>query len=280
MRTARTTRELLNLITTRPSSFVPTLGALHDGHRSLLSAARASSAGPVVGSIFVNPLQFGPSEDFDAYPRSEEADLEMFRAQGVDIAFIPSVDEMYPPGRTTTVSVGPLGEILEGAHRPGHFDGVATVCAKLFNLVRPQRAFFGQKDAQQVAVIKRMVADLNFDIEVVVCPTVRDGGGLALSSRNAYLSGEERDRATTLYRALVAGRSILNAGQDPTAARAEMESMLSETPGLELDYAVVCDPETFGSPEPERPVLLAVAARVGRARLIDNVMWEPDGVQH
>ena len=280
MRTARTTRELLNLITTRPSSFVPTLGALHDGHRSLLSAARASSAGSVVGSIFVNPLQFGPSEDFDAYPRSEEADLEMFRAQGVDIAFIPSVDEMYPPGRTTTVSVGPLGEILEGAHRPGHFDGVATVCAKFFNLVRPQRAFFGQKDAQQVAVIKRMVADLNFDIEVVVCPTVRDGDGLALSSRNAYLSGEERDRATTLYRALVAGRSILNAGGDPTAARAEMESMLSEAPGLELDYAVVCDPDTFGSPEPERPVLLAVAARVGRARLIDNVMWEPDGVQH
>jgi pantoate--beta-alanine ligase len=270
---ARSEPELLELLSAaRPDGFVPTLGALHGGHRALLRAAR-TSGGVVVGSIFVNPLQFGPGEDFAAYPRSESADLRMFEAEGVDIAFVPPVEEMYPRGSSTTVTVGPLSRILEGAHRPGHFDGVATVCAKLFNLVHPRRAFFGQKDAQQVAVIRKMVTDLDFDIEIVVCSTVREDDGLAISSRNSYLSPEQRRQAVALYRSLAAGRSVLDGGGDPPEAEGAMYSLLEAAPGVDADYAVVCDPDTFEPPHTGRPALLAVAARVGRTRLIDNLLW-------
>lgn len=276
MKVVRTAAELRRTLGTgRPDAFVPTLGALHDGHRSLLRAARASGQ-LVVGSIFVNPLQFGPYEDFAAYPRREEDDLDVFRAEGVDVAFVPTREEMYSSNHSTAVQVGRIGEVLEGAHRPGHFEGVATVCAKLFNLVDPRRAFFGQKDAQQVAVIKRMVVDLDFGVEIVVCPTVRDGDGLALSSRNVHLSREQRGDAVALYRSLVAGRSVLAAGGGPDEAESMMGSRLAGSPGVEADYAVALDPDTFAAPSPGGPVLLAVAAHVGPARLIDNILWIPD----
>lgn len=274
MKVVRTIAELRRSLEDRPHGFVPTMGALHGGHVSLLRAARAGS-GVVVASIFVNPLQFSPDEDFASYPRDEATDLEVFAGQGVDVAFLPSRDEMYPPEQSTTVNVGRLGEILEGAYRPGHFAGVATICTKLFNLVRPRRAFFGQKDAQQVAVIKHMVADLNFDLEIVVCPTVRDADGLALSSRNAYLSEEQRDHALALYRSIQRGVSVLDARGSEHDAEAAMCSLLEGAPGVTADYAVVRDPDTFEAPVNGKPVLLAVAARVGPARLIDNMLWDP-----
>jgi pantoate--beta-alanine ligase len=183
---------------------------------------------------------------------------------------------LYSSNHSTAVKVGRIGEVLEGAHRPGHFEGVATVCAKLFNLVDPRRAFFGQKDAQQIAVIKRMVVDLDFGVEIVVCPTVRDGDGLALSSRNVYLSREQRRDAVALYRSLVAGRSVLAAGGGPDEAESRMGSRLAGSPGVEADYAVALDPDTFAAPSPGGPVLLAVAAHVGPARLIDNILWIPE----
>jgi pantoate--beta-alanine ligase len=275
MKVARSAAELReHLSARRPSGFVPTLGALHEGHRSLLKAARGAD-GVVVGSIFLNPLQFGLGEDLAAYPRTEDADLAMFETEGVDVAFVPPVEEMYPPGRTTVVSVGRLAEIVEGAHRPGHFDGVATVCAKLFNLVSPRRAFFGQKDAQQVAVIKKMVGDLSFDIEIIVCPTIREDDGLALSSRNSYLSPGQRSQATVLYRALLAGRSILEGGGRAEDAERAMRAVLGAAGEVSADYAVVRDPDTFEAPRPNHRVVLAVAAHAGPARLIDNLLWSP-----
>jgi pantoate--beta-alanine ligase len=251
--------------------FVPTMGALHEGHLSLLRAARRSSD-VVVMSIFVNPLQFGRDEDFAGYPRAEAADLDLARSEGVDIVFCPSSGEMYPPGASTTLSVGSLGEVLEGAARPGHFSGVATVVAKLFNIVQPSAAFFGQKDAQQVAVISRMVRDLSFEVQITVCPTVRASDGLALSSRNRYLSPEEREHATVLSRALEAGRQAWVISRSIEAAEKRMwEAMISEE-GVEPGYAAAVDASTFERPRPGGPVLLVVAARVGRARLIDNVL--------
>lgn len=250
--------------------FVPTMGALHEGHLSLVRAARASNE-LVVASVFVNPLQFGPNEDFAAYPRDEKEDVRRLQDAGADVVFIPAVEDMYPPDRSTTVSVGELGEVLEGAFRPGHFDGVCTVVAKLFNIVRPARAYFGQKDAQQVAVLKRMARDLNFDAEIVVCPTVREPDGLAMSSRNAYLSDGDRQTATVLFRALDAGRkSLLHTG-DPAVAEERMAEMFAAEPVVP-EYAAARDPDSFESPKPDGPVLLVVAARVGRARLIDNML--------
>ena len=262
--------ELATARSERLIGFVPTMGALHEGHLSLVRAARAADK-VVAASIFVNPLQFGPNEDFAAYPRNEDEDVARLGDAGADAVFIPSLEDMYPPGRSTKVNVGPLAEVLEGAHRPGHFDGVCTVVAKLFNIVRPARAYFGQKDAQQVAVLKRMVRDLDFDLEIVVCPIVREPDGLALSSRNAYLTDGERATATVLFRALQAGRRRLQQTEDVGASEAAMNEVFSKE-GVVPDYTAACDPDSFGPPSANGPVLLAVAARVGRARLIDNVL--------
>lgn len=254
---------------------VPTMGALHEGHLSLVRAAR-SSCDVVVMSVFVNPLQFGPQEDFSAYPRTETEDLAVAEEEKVDIAFLPSIEEMYPEGRTTVVNAGPIiGEVLEGAHRPGHFEGVCTVVAKLFTVVRPDRAFFGQKDAQQAAVIRRMARDLSFATEIVVCPIVRAPDGLALSSRNSYLSDDERRRATCLYAALKAGRrAFLSKGV--AAAESTILEVLRAA-GAEPDYARAVAPDTFAEPGPGEAVLLVVAARVGGTRLIDNLLVTQDG---
>jgi pantoate--beta-alanine ligase len=228
---------------------VPTMGAFHAGHRSLIAAARAE-CDVVVVSIFVNPAQFGEATDISAYPRDEEHDLAVAEEAGADLAFCPPVREMYRPGFQTWVDVSELGSILEGVHRPGHFRGVATVCLKLFNIVRPKVVYFGQKDAQQVEVIRRLLEDLSLEIELRVLPIVRDADGLALSSRNVLLSPEERQRALALPRAL--------ATKDPESARAELD-------GLEVDYVEVV---------PFDPPVLAAAVRVGAIRLIDNVPLE------
>ena len=278
MKIARTIAEMRALTSsiTGPVGFVPTMGALHDGHLSLVRVARQRSS-QVVMSIFVNPLQFGPHEDFDRYPRDEERDLKLAERDGVDVAFVPSVLEMYPDNRSTTVSVGGLGDVFEGSIRPGHFDGVATVVAKLFGVVTPDLAFFGQKDAQQVAVIRRMVADLSIPVEVVSCPTVREPDGLALSSRNIYLSEEERRAAPVLWRALQVGRSVYETSSNPAACEAAMTEELASEPLLEVDYAAAVDPATFGTPGPGTAPVLIVAGRIGRTRLIDNLPIEREG---
>jgi pantoate--beta-alanine ligase len=254
--------------------FVPTMGALHEGHRSLIRAA-AGASDIVVMSIFVNPLQFGPHEDLAEYPRDLAADLELAEKDRVAVVFCPSVAEMYPEGGSTTVSVGALGEVLEGHARPGHFTGVATVVAKLFNVVSPHLAFFGQKDAQQIAVVRRLVADLAFDIDVVACPTVRAADGLALSTRNRYLSPAERVHATVLARALEAGEEELRSSGDLEVAEKQMWEVLTSEAGVEAGYAAAVDPASFGRPLPGASILLAVAARVGTTRLIDNKLVDP-----
>jgi pantoate--beta-alanine ligase len=250
------------------------MGALHEGHLSLIRAA-AAACDAVVVSIFVNPLQFGPHEDLDAYPRDEAGDLALAERLGVAVAFCPSVSEMYPDGSSTTATVGEIGEVLEGEVRPGHFAGVATVVAKLFNIVEPQAAFFGQKDAQQVAVVRRMSADLCFDIEIVSCPTVRATDGVALSSRNRYLSPDERIRAAVLRRSLEQGERLLSAGENIEDAEKGMWDVLISEDGVEADYAAAVDPTSFGPPQPGGPILLAVAARVGSTRLLDNALIDP-----
>jgi pantoate--beta-alanine ligase len=232
---------------------VPTMGAFHEGHVSLFRAARAESDAVVV-SLFVNPAQFGPGDDLSRYPRDEERDARLAEAAGADLLFAPAPEELYPPGYETWVDVEQLSRRLEGEFRPGHFRGVATVCLKLFNIVRPRRAYFGQKDAQQVEVVRRLVRDLDLELEIRVLPTVRDGDGLALSSRNAYLSESDRRRALVLPRAL--------ATRDPARARE-----LLSVDGLEVDYVAVADFE---------PRVLAAAVRVGGTRLIDNVVLEGD----
>ena len=283
MKVARTVLELRETLASSRRDgatigFVPTMGALHEGHLSLLRAARADTD-LLVLSVFVNPLQFGPTEDLAAYPRDENRDLELARSEGVDVTFVPDVAEMYPEGRGTTVSVKGVSDPLEGEARPGHFDGVATVVAKLFNLVQPQRAYFGQKDAQQVAVVKRMTQDLSFPVDVVVCPTVREQDGLAMSSRNAYLAAGERERAVSLYRGLEAGRSVLLDGGTPEEAERAMEQVVGQAGGVLLEYARAVDPETFAPTPGEGPVLLVMAARVGGTRLIDNLLVEPTGAK-
>jgi pantoate--beta-alanine ligase len=253
--------------------FVPTMGALHAGHRSLLAAARRETAF-VVASVFVNPLQFGPAEDLATYPRDREGDLATLAAEGTDLAFVPQDGEVWPAPPQVRVQVGALGERLEGAWRPGHLDGVATVVAKLLHLVGPSRAYFGQKDAQQLAVVRRMVADLGFPNQVVACPTVREPDGLALSSRNAYLSAGERARAAALHRALQAGLAAWRAGErDPAAVEAAATRVLAAVPGVQVQYLALVEPAGF---EPARRAepgqVLAVAALLGRTRLIDNVI--------
>ena len=255
--------------------FVPTMGALHAGHRSLLARARGENAF-VVASIFVNPLQFGPSEDLASYPRDLASDLDALERDGVDLAFTPEPAEMWPRQPVVRVSAGEIGARLEGALRPGHLDGVATVVAKLLNLVGPCRAYFGRKDAQQLAVVRRMVADLAFPNKIVACPTVREADGLALSSRNAYLSPDERARATALFRGLRAGLDAWLAGErDPAKIEGAAAEVLDSTLGIDTQYVALVEPERFEPSETaEAGHVLAVAARVGPARLIDNLVLE------
>ncbi|WP_433514465.1 pantoate--beta-alanine ligase [Nonomuraea sp. CA-143628] len=265
-------------------ALVPTMGALHEGHRSLIREARVR-ADHVVVSIFVNPLQFSPNEDFSRYPRTFDADLEACRAEGVDVVFAPSADDMYPAGRQVSVQSGEMGTIVEGAVRPGHFDGVLTVVLKLFNLVQPDVAVFGQKDAQQLAMIRRMVADLDLPIDIVGAPTVREPDGLALSSRNRYLSADERQVALTLSRALRAGAAeaaaLAEGAAEPVPARiraAALAVLEGAAPRLALDYLVLVDPATFAevSESYRGEAVLAVAAKVGTTRLIDNAVLSLD----
>lgn len=258
--------------------FVPTMGYLHEGHASLLKAAR-QSCDKVVLSIFVNPLQFGPSEDFETYPRDEQRDLAVAEAEGADYAFLPSVAEMYPSPTKTKVTVEQVTERLCGASRPGHFDGVATVVTKLFNIVQPDRAFFGMKDAQQVAVIQQMTLDLNLPVEIVPCPTLREADGLARSSRNVYLSEEERKQAVVLYEALNLARSLAEADKQITAEelKRQIEDKISSAPLARIDYAEVL---SYPSLEPVDKlgdagrVIVALAVKFGRTRLIDNVILD------
>ncbi|HZG55092.1 pantoate--beta-alanine ligase [Paenibacillus sp.] len=265
---------------TRTIGFVPTMGYLHAGHLSLVERAKREND-VVAMSVFVNPLQFGPNEDFDRYPRNEARDLELMEAAGVDAAFLPTVEEMYPRGTgKTTVSVAGVTERLCGAFRPGHFDGVATVVAKLFHIIRPDRAYFGLKDAQQVAVIATMAADLNFPIEIVPCPTLRESDGLAMSSRNVYLTAEQRARAPVLYRSLQRIDEWL--ASEPGLTSSELEARLAdairETPGATLDYAqVLAYPtlEPFDGPAAARDGrwIAALAVKFGHTRLIDNRLF-------
>ena len=266
MRTAHTIEEIrAALAPLRRDSeigLVPTMGALHDGHLALFRAAK-TECDVVVASIFVNPAQFGPREDFGTYPRDEDRDLRLAEEAGVDYVFLPSVDEMYPDGFQTWVDVERLAEGFEGAARPGHFRGVATVCLKLFNIVQPRRAYFGQKDAQQAAVVKQLVRDLAVDVDIRVIPTVRDDHGVAVSSRNAYLTLEEREAASALPRALFAGEDAHRRGENPlTAAR----TVLAEEPRIDAEYVELVHLNGH--------LYLLGAARVGRTRLIDNVLLE------
>ena len=253
--------------------FVPTMGALHAGHISLVRAARRQCDAVAV-SIFVNPTQFGPKEDFSKYPRTFERDRELLEAEGVAILFSPSTEEMYPPGSTTFVTVEGLSEKLCGRSRPGHFRGVATVVAKLFNIVEPDYAFFGQKDSAQAVIIRRMVRDLGLDVDIVVCPIVREPDGLALSSRNAYLDPQQRKQATVLHRALMQVQFLADGGERNAAKLiAAALDVFKEEPEVRLDYFEIVDRETL---EPVADIsqgaLVAVAAFVGTTRLIDNVV--------
>jgi len=251
---------------------VPTMGALHVGHVSLIEAA-VQQTDFVVVSIFVNPTQFCPGEDLDKYPRPFEADLEICRQQGVDVVFAPTPEEMYASESLTWVTVEKLTEPLCGRFRPGHFRGVTTVCAKLFNIVQPDVAFFGQKDGQQAIVVKRMVADLNMPLKIVVCPTVREPDGLAVSSRNKYLNESQRKDATCIYKSLQTCRQMIEAGEkDAAKVVAEMRKILARIPSAQIEYVNLVDAETL---EPVSrvagPVLAAVAVKLGPARLIDNI---------
>lgn len=269
-----------------PIGFVPTMGYLHEGHASLLRRAGEMS-NTVVMSVFVNPLQFGPNEDYDSYPRDEERDLELAEREGADIVFIPSVEEMYPQPTRTTVSVSELTTRLCGASRPGHFNGVTTVVNKLFNIVQPDYAFFGLKDAQQVAVLRRMVFDLNMNVEIVPCPIVREGDGLALSSRNVFLSPEERSQALVLSRSLREARQSIEEGKVRTVAetRELLTSVISSSPLAVIDYAeILTFPNLEGLKnevlltDVDGEIIIALAVKFGRTRLIDNNVFIPKEV--
>ena len=255
---------------------VPTMGALHQGHLSLVRAAR-DQCDQVVASIFVNPLQFGPNEDLAKYPRNFERDRELLAQEGVDFVFAPGVEEMYPAGAVTYVTVEGLSDKLCGRSRPGHFRGVTTVVAKLFNIVEPDRAYFGQKDAAQSTIIRRMVRDLNIPVEVVVCPIVREPDGLAMSSRNAYLDAPQRQAAVVLHRSLLAVQERFDHGERKVQALTEAgRQTFVQDPAVRLDYFEMVDPETLDPvSDLSRGALVAVAAFVGKARLIDNIVLGP-----
>lgn len=278
METAVTLADLrrLRAALPEPLGLVPTMGFLHAGHLSLVHTARRECAS-VAASIFVNPTQFGPREDLAAYPRDLRRDLEMLEGAGVDLVWTPTVEEMYPPGYQTWIEVEALTQVLEGARRPGHFRGVATVVAKLFNAFRPHRAYFGQKDAQQAAVIRRMVQDLNFDLEVVICPIVREPDGLAMSSRNTYLNPNERRAAAVLSRALQAARRAFHDGtRNAEALRAVVRTVIDGEPSVLLQYVSCANPLTLSEIDGlvEGRALLSLAATVGKTRLIDNLILE------
>ena len=254
----------------RPLGLVPTMGALHAGHRSLLDRARSDNS-TVAATIFVNPTQFGPAEDFSQYPRDRERDLAMMEETGVDLLFTPGTEEIYPEGFDTSIDVGRIASGLEGEHRPGHFVGVATVVCKLLSIVRPDRAYFGQKDAQQSLVIKRLNTDLNLGAEIVVCPTVREPDGLALSSRNKYLSPSEREAATVLHRSLKLAEDL--GTSDAEEVRRRMRVLIEGEPLANVDYVSVADAETLEELAViDRPALVSVAVRIGETRLIDNIL--------
>jgi pantoate--beta-alanine ligase len=266
------------LVNERSLGLVPTMGALHEGHFSLVREAKRKCS-PVVVSIFVNPKQFGPSEDLKKYPRTFEADRDALASLGVDVLFAPTPEEMYPAGFSTSVSVKGLSDRWEGRARPGHFDGVATVVLKLFEIVQPRVAFFGRKDAQQARLVRQMVHDLNLSTEIELCPIVREPDGLALSSRNVYLSSDDRRAALAISRALAACRKSISSGErDVTRLLAPMRGILETEPRLTVDYAEIVDADSF---EPVRVIrgncYALIAAKVGATRLVDNAYIEPEG---
>lgn len=260
-----------------PLGFVPTMGYLHEGHLSLVRAAKAECASVAV-SIFVNPTQFGEHEDLDSYPSDLPRDLELLRAEGVDLVWVPTVDQMYPPGYQTWVEVTGITKQLEGEQRPGHFRGVTTVVTKLFNAVQPQKAYFGQKDAQQAVVIRQMVRDLNFPIEIIVCPTVRETDGLAMSSRNAYLNSQERRAASVLFTALSKASEAFHSGElEPESLRKIMSDTIKREPLARLQYVSCADADTLQELQTavDKRALLSMAVYIGETRLIDNIAIEP-----
>jgi pantoate--beta-alanine ligase len=271
----KTIAELKNLRPklAKPLGFVPTMGYLHEGHLELVKRARAENPSVAV-SIFVNPTQFGPKEDFKQYPRDPERDLALLKKEGTDIVFMPSGEEMYPPNFDSWVEVGSITERLEGAARSGHFRGVATVVAKLFNIVRPDRAYFGQKDAQQLLVIKKMTADLDMGIEIVAVPTVREPDGLAMSSRNSYLNAEERKQAVVLYQSLKLAQKLYADGEkDAKAIIEQMTALIGKQPLADIEYISIADAETLDELDVVKPpALISMAVRFGKTRLIDNVV--------
>ena len=260
--------------------FVPTMGALHEGHLSLVRRAR-EECDTVVASVFVNPIQFGPNEDYLNYPRDPERDSGLLKKEGMDFLFSPSAEEMYPEGPQTSIDVGGVAQLLEGEFRPGHFAGVATVVKKLFDAALPDKAYFGQKDAQQCAVVRQLVRDFNLPVEIVVCPIVREQDGLAMSSRNAYMNEEEREAALVLSRSLRRARELLEGGESSAAAiEAAMRAVLEAEPLAKIDYAAVVDAATFQPIERvEKDAVCALAVWIGRARLLDNmtISAEDDG---
>lgn len=258
-----------------PVGLVPTMGYLHEGHLALVRRARTENSSVVV-SIFVNPAQFGPQEDFEKYPRDHVLDLAILEKEKTDIVFMPSVAEMYPPQFNSWVEVGKVTERLEGASRPGHFRGVTTVVAKLFNIVEPTRAYFGQKDAQQAIVIKKMVADLNMNLEIVTVPTVREPDGLAMSSRNIYLNPQERQTALVLYQALSLAQQLWSQGEkDAEQIRQQMLALIKKQPLATIDYVSIADTETLDELDTVKPpALVSLAVRIGKTRLIDNIVLE------
>lgn len=256
--------------------FVPTMGALHEGHLSLVRASKAECSLTVV-SIFVNPTQFGPAEDFAKYPRTLESDLALLASCGADLAFVPGNDEMYPPGFAAWVEAGPVAEPLEGKCRPGHFRGVATVVAKLLNMVQPDAAYFGRKDYQQTLVVRRMAADLNLPVQICVCPTVREPDGLAMSSRNRYLDPKARQDALALWRALCLARDMVGAGERDAEKIADgMRDVIQAVPGARIEYVTLADPETLQpASRVDGPTIALLAVRIGGTRLIDNELLVP-----
>ena len=256
-----------------PIGFVPTMGYFHEGHLSLVRQARAENPSVVV-SIFVNPTQFGPQEDLTSYPRDLQRDLARLDKERTDIVFMPSVAEMYPPQFNSWVEIGKVSERLEGASRPGHFRGVTTVVAKLFNIIQPTKAYFGQKDAQQAIVIRKLVAELNMNLEIITLPTVREPDGLAMSSRNAYLNGEQRQAAVVLYQALCLAEELYAGGErNAERIRQEMTALIKKQPMANIDYVSVADAKTLDELDTVNfPALVSMAVRIGKTRLIDNVV--------
>jgi len=277
MQIARTIAEMkaLRMKSLGSVGFVPTMGYLHDGHLALVKQARDDNS-VVIASIFVNPTQFGPTEDFKTYPRNTERDLAMLRKERTDIVFMPPAEEMYPEGFSSWIEVENVTDRLEGSCRPGHFKGVATVVAKLFNIVEPSRAYFGQKDAQQALVIKKMVADLNMNLEVIVAPTVRESDGLAMSSRNVNLNPQERQAATVLFKALTLARNLWGKGERNAKHMCqEMTSLISKEPLAKIEYVSIANAQTLEElSKIDSPALASLAVRIGKTRLIDNMLLE------